>query len=152
MNTEKKRKLVTIVFDQELRGILNDFMSNHEYEVESAKDGLDAFHKLARNYYHLIITDVQMPGLGGVDQVPRLKRIQPWARIIAIPMRKITRKERAILESSADVCIEKPFALSQLKTVFHGMFPQFEGTNVLNRPRVEQGGSILANRLELVRK
>jgi len=32
--------------------------------MESAKDGLDAFHKLAKNYYDMIITDIQMPGLG----------------------------------------------------------------------------------------
>jgi len=123
MNTEKKRKMVIIVYDPGLRAILSDFMSNQEYEVDSAKDGLDAFHKLAKNYYDLIITDMQMPGLGGVNQVPRLKRIQHWARVIVIPMRKIKRKERPILESAADVCIEKPFTVNQLKNIIQDMFP-----------------------------
>jgi CheY-like chemotaxis protein len=35
-------------------------MSSPEFEVESAKDGLDAFHKLAKTYFDLIITDIQM--------------------------------------------------------------------------------------------
>jgi two-component system, NtrC family, response regulator PilR len=127
LNIEKKRKLVTIVFDPELRNILNDFMSNPEYGMDSAKDGLDAFHKLAKNYYDLIITDMQMPGLGGIDQLPRLKRIQPWARIVVISMKKIRRNERQVLESTADVCIEKPFMLGQLKTAIQEMLLLAEG-------------------------
>jgi two-component system, NtrC family, response regulator PilR len=127
MHDEKKRKLVTIVSDEKLRSLLQDFMSGDDYGVESAQDGLDAFHKLAKKYFDLIITDVQMPGLGGVNLLPRLKQIQPWARVIVIPTRRITRKERPIVESAADVCLEKPFELNQLKTVIQGMFPPPEG-------------------------
>jgi len=126
MNIEKTHRGVTIVFDPELRTLLNDFMSSHEYGMESAKDGLDAFHKLAKNYYDMIITDMQMPGLGGVDLVPRLKRIQPWARVVVITTRKISRKERQIIESAADVCIEKPFEVRQLTNVIQGIFPPAE--------------------------
>jgi len=126
MNIEKTHRGVTIVFDPELRTLLNDFMSSREYGMESAKDGLDAFHKLAKNYYDMIITDMQMPGLGGVDQVTRLKRIQPWARVVVITTRKISRKERQIIESEADVFIEKPFKVSQLTTLIQGIFPPAE--------------------------
>ncbi|MCU0594641.1 MAG: response regulator [Desulfobacterota bacterium] len=139
MNTEKTRKLVTIVFDPELRALLNDFMSSHDYGVESAEDGLDAFHKLAKNYFDLIITDIRMPGLGGADMVPRLKRIQPWARVIVIPTKKIKRKERQILESAADVCLEKPFKLSQLRTVIQGMFPLAQDTTPSTDQMLNQG-------------
>ena len=128
MNDEKKRKLVTIVFDEKLRSLLQDFMNGDEYGVESAKDGLDAFHKLAKKYFDLIITDFQMPGLGGVKLLPRLKQIQPWARVIVIPTRKIKRRERQIVESAADACLERPFQLNQLRMIIQGMFPPPQGT------------------------
>jgi len=123
MNAEKKRNLITIVFDGKLRSLLRDFMSGDEYGVESAQDGLDAFHKLAKKYFDLIITDFQMPGLGGVNLLPRLRMIQPWARVIVIPTKKIKRRERQIVESAADACLEKPFELNQLKKIIQGMFP-----------------------------
>jgi CheY-like chemotaxis protein len=123
MNADKKRKLVTIVFDEKLRSLLQDFIDGDEYGVESARDGLDAFHRLAKRYFDLIITDAQMPGLGGVNLLPRLRQIQPWARVVVIPTKKIRRRERQIIESAADACLEKPFQLSQLKTVIQGMFP-----------------------------
>lgn len=123
MNADKKRKLVTVVFDQELRSVLQDFINGDEYGVESARDGLDAFHKLAKTYFDLIITDAQMPGLGGVNLLPRLKQIQPWARVIVIPTKRMKRRERQIVESAANVCLEKPFQLNKLRTIIQGMFP-----------------------------
>ena len=126
MNAEKKRNLVTIVFDEELRSLLQDFMNGDEYGVESAKDGLDAFHKLAKKYFDLIITDFQMPGLGGVNLLPRLKMIHPWARVIVIPTKRMTRNERQIVESTADVCLEKPFQLDQLKKIVQRIFASIE--------------------------
>jgi hypothetical protein len=34
------------------------------------------------------------------------------------------RRERQIMESAADVCLEKPFQLNQLKTIMQAMFPE----------------------------
>ena len=127
MNAGKKRKLVTVVFDEELRSVLQDFINGEEYGVESARDGLDAFHKLAKTYFDLIITDAQMPGLGGVNLLPRLKQIQPWARVIVIPTKKMNRRERQIMESASDYCLERPFQLDQLKKVMQAMFPPAGG-------------------------
>jgi len=123
MNADKKRKLVTVIFDEELRSLLQDFFNGDEYGVESARDGLDAFHKLAKTYFDLIITDAQMPGLGGVNLLPRVKQIQPWARVIVIPPRKMKPRERQIMESAADVCLDRPFQLNQLKTIMKAIFP-----------------------------
>jgi DNA-binding NtrC family response regulator len=139
MSTEKMRKVVTIVFDPGLRALLSDFMSSNSYGVESANDGLDAFHKLAKSYFDLIITDMQMPGFGGVALLPRLKRIQPWARVIVIPTKRIKRRERQIVESSADACLEKPFNLNQLKTVIQGILPMAEDARPSTDQRWNQG-------------
>jgi DNA-binding NtrC family response regulator len=117
MNIEKKRRIVTLVHDQELRSLLNDFIPDGKYELESARDGLDGFHKLAKTYFDLIITDFRLPGLGGVNLLPRLKRIQPWARVLVIPTAGVNRGQRRVIESEADVCLEKPFQVEQLKTV-----------------------------------
>lgn len=122
MNTPENRRFVAIVFDEDLRSVLQDFIKEDGYEVETASDGLDAFHRLAKTYFDLIITDFQMPGLGGVHFLPRLRRIQPWARVIAIPTRRIHRREREIVEAASDACLDKPFEMKKLKTVIEKMF------------------------------
>ena len=139
MNAEKKRNLITIVFDEELRSLLQDFISGDEYGVESAQDGLDAFHKLAKKYFDLIITDFQMPGLGGVNLLPRLRMIQPWARVIVIPTAKVKRGQRKIIESAADACLERPFEVGQLRTTIQKMFVGVEDKAVPTEEGLKPG-------------
>jgi DNA-binding response OmpR family regulator len=122
MNDEKRRRIITVVYDPGLRSLLQDFFDGDPYEVESPSNGLDAFHQLAKKYFDLIITDCQMPGLGGVDLLPRLKRIHPWARVIVLPAKRMKRHERKMVESEADVCLTKPFQLNDLKMVIQRMF------------------------------
>jgi len=117
MNVERKRRIIALIHDRELRSLMNDFIPDGKFELESAQDGLDGFHKLAKTYFDLIITDFRMTGLGGVNLLPRLKRIQPWARILVIPTAGVNRYQRRVIESEADVCLEKPFQVEQLKMV-----------------------------------
>ncbi len=130
MKTGQKRKLVTILYDQDLRSLLQDFMQDGEYEVESAQNGMEAFHKLAKKYFDLIITDFQMPGLSGVNLLPRLRMIQPWARVVVIPTRRLRQSERQIMESAADAVLAKPFSIDQLKTVIQKAFAATERMDV----------------------
>jgi len=121
MSDEKKRILM-IVHDDEMRSLLRDFIHEDGYEVEDAVGGMDAFHKLAKKYFHLIVTDVCMPGLGGWEMLPRLKRIQPWACVIAIPSFGIKKAQRKLLEQNADAYLEKPFHMEEFRKLIHNKF------------------------------
>ena len=139
MNAEKRRKLVTIIYEEELRSLIRGFLDGDTYDVASAADGLDAFHKLAKEYFDLIITDARMPGLDGVNLLPRLRRIQPWARVIVIPTKRMKRGERQIIESAADVCLEKPFQVERLKRIIQKMFTTAEDEVFQGKKEWESG-------------
>lgn len=139
MTAEKRKNLVTIVYEKELGSLIRDFLNGDTYDVASAADGMDAFHKLAKEYFDLIITDVQMPGLGGVNLLPRLRRIQPWARLIVIPTKRMKRRDREIMESAADICLEKPFRIEQLKEIIQRMFSATDGQAIPSKKEWESG-------------
>lgn len=137
MTAEKRKKLVTIVYEKELESTIRDFLNGDAYDVASAVDGMDAFHKLAKEYFDVIITDARMPGLGGVSLLPRLRRIQPWARLIVIPTRRMKRKDWKIMESTADICLEKPFRIEQLKEIIQRMLAPADGQKTLGKKEWE---------------
>ncbi len=126
MSDEKKRILM-IVHDKEMRSLLRDFIHEDGYEVEGVIDGMDAFHKLAKKYFHLIVTDVSMPGLGGWEMLPRLKRIQPWACVVAIPSFGIKKAQRKLLEQNADAYLEQPFHMEDFRRLIHNKLSSTAG-------------------------
>jgi two-component system, NtrC family, C4-dicarboxylate transport response regulator DctD len=71
-------------------------------EVEQARNGFEALQKLDENSFHVVVSDIRMPGLDGVDLVkrirPKLQRIpivlisgDPMASTEAIPHSEVLR-------------------------------------------------------------
>lgn len=52
------------------------------YQVEEAASGEEALEMIARSEYEVILTDIRMPGLSGVDLLKRIKDISPDAIVI----------------------------------------------------------------------
>ena len=77
--------------------------------AESALDGVDAVELLKVNSYEIILADVHLPVISGLDLIPQITRLCPDAKIIVITGR--ADKETAIqaLRSGAFDFLEKPF-------------------------------------------
>ena len=66
---------ILIVDDEKvIRDILSDFLSMEGYLVRSVEDGLQAIKELQRRSYNLIITDLKMPNMGGLELLEEVRR------------------------------------------------------------------------------
>ncbi|HBH48600.1 MAG TPA: hypothetical protein DDX98_08165 [Bacteroidales bacterium] len=52
--------------------------------AETAKDGLEALNKIKNNYYDLVITDIVMPKMEGIELINHIQSHSPTSQIIAI--------------------------------------------------------------------
>jgi DNA-binding response OmpR family regulator len=118
MNNDKKRILV-VEDDEEMRSLLKDFIQAEGFETDSASDGSEAFRKLAKESFDLIITDVRMPGLTGLDILPGVRRLQPEASIIVITAFGSEEVRRRAFERGATAYLEKPIHFNNLRTLIH---------------------------------
>ncbi len=118
MNNARKRILV-IDDDQEMRSLLIDFMQNEGFEVDSADTGLRAYKKVTDRTFDLIITDVRMPGLNGLDILPDIKKIQPGVFIIVITAFGGPEIHRKAILRGANGYLEKPIRLETLSCLIH---------------------------------
>jgi DNA-binding response OmpR family regulator len=76
---------ILVVDDDELIGeAIQKVLSQRGYGVLRARDGLEALRIYDPRTVHLVLTDMIMPGLEGVEFVIRLKRLDPHAKIIAM--------------------------------------------------------------------
>ena len=54
-----------------------DTLRDEGYDVTGTKDGSEALLKLEKDHYDVLITDIKMPGLSGIDLLGKVKEKQP---------------------------------------------------------------------------
>lgn len=78
---EKEYKRVLIVDDSHpTREIEKSILEFEDYSVSTAVDGIDALEKSEEQYYHLIITDIQMPRMDGITLIDNLRKKDKYAK------------------------------------------------------------------------
>ena len=120
MGNDKKRILV-IEDDEEMRSLLKDFFEEYGFEIDSVSNGSEAFRKIAREPFDLIITDIRMPGLTGLDILPGIKKLQPEVSIIVITAFGSEEVSRKAFDRGATAYLEKPILFNKLRTLVHEM-------------------------------
>ena len=115
LDLEQHAKSVLIVDDE---AIIRDLCSKalKGYRVFQAGDGEEAVKIFQQEEIDVILTDVMMPKMGGIELLKRLKEIEPT--IVVIVMTGFAEKDIILnaLKADADDFISKPLNLLQLKT------------------------------------
>ncbi|OOZ40296.1 hypothetical protein BOW53_08290 [Solemya pervernicosa gill symbiont] len=76
---------ILIVDDEEpVRAMLRDMLEVHEHEVEEAVDGRDAIECYRRGHFDMVITDLVMPDMNGLDLIMALREEKKDVKILAI--------------------------------------------------------------------
>ncbi len=110
-------RIMIIEDDEEMRSLLKDFFEEEGFETDSVSNGVDALKVLSGDHFDLVITDLQMPGLTGLDILPTIRRLKPETPIIVMTAYGSEDLRRRTLERGATIYLEKPIRLSQLKTL-----------------------------------
>jgi YesN/AraC family two-component response regulator len=78
-------KRILVVDDNTMmRKLVINLFRNETYEFDEAGDGSEGLEKMASTCYDLVITDIVMPGMEGIEMIMQAKRKFPKVKIIAI--------------------------------------------------------------------
>jgi two-component system sensor histidine kinase and response regulator WspE len=93
LRTEQKRVKRILVVDDSItvREVQRQLLANQGYEVEVAVDGMEGWNAARQGAFDLVITDVDMPRLNGIDLV-RMIRQDP--RLQSVPVVIVSYKDR----------------------------------------------------------
>ncbi|MBA3974903.1 MAG: hybrid sensor histidine kinase/response regulator [Candidatus Solibacter sp.] len=85
-------------------------MKKRGYEVDVAGDGMSAIEALERRSYGLVLMDVQMPGLDGLETTRRIRRDDRFTRlpIVAMTAHAMSGDKERCLEAGMDAYLAKP--------------------------------------------
>jgi DNA-binding NtrC family response regulator len=90
-------------------------LEKKDYEVVTAASGEEASKKLAISPYDLVITDISMPGMSGLELLSYIKEKYPKTEVIVITAYGSEEKKEESLQKGARYYIEKPFEIKKIK-------------------------------------
>lgn len=111
-----RRKLARILLvddDASMRAVLGNELE--EYQVSLANDGIQALELFKNGDFDLIVTDLKMPRMGGMELLAEIRQINPEAKVILISG-FIDWETKGMLEQMGAVAVlEKPMGVLKLK-------------------------------------
>src|SRR5687767_8757841 len=101
---------IFIVDDEEsIREFFEIMLKREGYEVVTASNGAEALEKLKKQAVDLIISDIQMPELSGLELLGKVKEIDPEMAVIMITAFGSTETAVEAMKLGAYDYIQKPF-------------------------------------------
>jgi response regulator RpfG family c-di-GMP phosphodiesterase len=116
--SQEERPRVLVVDDEKfIREILAEFLGMEGYFVRTAEDGSSALAELGRAHYDLVISDLKMPKMGGMELLEAMSRVAPNA--LTVIMTGFGTVETAIdaMKRGAYDYILKPFKVEEVTMV-----------------------------------
>lgn len=107
---------ILVVEDERLLcdGIAED-LELEKYTVDRCYDGADAHERLFVEPYDLVILDLNLPGMDGLELLRRIRSERPELRVLILSARAQLSDKVAGLDLGADDYLTKPFALEELE-------------------------------------
>src|SRR5215471_13730801 len=110
--TERSRILV-VDDESQITRVLKTALSSQGYEVKTAMDGETGFNAAMDWLPDLVITDLAMPGMSGVE-LCRAVRERSQVPIIVLSVRGEEKTKVEALDAGADDYVTKPFSVNEL--------------------------------------
>jgi PAS domain S-box-containing protein len=108
-----------LVIDDEatVAATLREILEPLGHRVDTVDDGQEALRRLETAAYDVVLTDMNMPGMGGVELYRHLKQRQPRLaeRLLVVTGDTLSESLRSFLDRTGLPCIEKPFVPAEVR-------------------------------------
>ena len=114
---ENKIKILIVDDNQDYLEVLSEYLTDQGYDVVSCYNGKDAQEKFAEFLPNIVVTDIVMPEVDGIELLLALRKINPEINVIAMSggNRGYAGSYLKMAEKlGANVILNKPFELSTL--------------------------------------
>jgi putative nucleotidyltransferase with HDIG domain len=116
MPTTMSPRILIVDDEIEITEILADLLSE-EYECLKAGSAEDALAHLRQGQFQLVISDITMPGMSGLEMIPHVKEIAPETVVVMISGMQTVESAIGALRLGAFDYLMKPFDLRQVEAV-----------------------------------
>jgi DNA-binding NtrC family response regulator len=90
-------------------------LSKGPYEIETFLDGESALQRLKQEGFDLLLCDLRLPGMSGLDLLKMVRKQSPWTEVILITAHSTVNSAIEAIQAGAFHYVIKPFKLAEIK-------------------------------------
>jgi DNA-binding NtrC family response regulator len=110
-----KGRLLIVDDERSIRFALGGLLRKEGYEVETAESGEEALSKVKAGSFHVVITDLSMKGISGLDLLRSIREIDPACAVLMITAYGTQRIAVEAMKAGAEDYLPKPFDNDELR-------------------------------------
>lgn len=103
--------------DKDVCEYLEDFLTHDGYRVRTISDPTLALEELRQSDYHVVILDLMMPKLNGMDLLGRIRKIDDDVAVVILTGYPSLETATASIEHNVSAYIKKPFSIDDFREV-----------------------------------
>lgn len=108
-------KILVVDDDKDMRENIVEILSVDDFEVSAAESGEEALEQVKGSSFDLVLLDLLMPGISGMEVLPLLKRESPSTQVIMVTAFSTIDNAVEAMRKGADDYITKPFKIDELR-------------------------------------
>ncbi len=114
---QEQLKILVIDDDPSIRNMLAIVLKKSGYQVTCTESGKTSLEKLKKESFDLIISDIKMPDINGIELLKKIKTISPEVPVIMITAFASANDAVEAMKLGAEDYVTKPFSLDELKII-----------------------------------
>ncbi len=120
------KNILIIEDEKEIREGLAELLEGAGFSVESAENGQQGLEKIGKKDFDVVVTDLIMPVVGGMEVLRETKRIKPHTCVILITAFATVDNAVEAMKSGASDYITKPFRIDEVQTKIRKVLTEAE--------------------------
>lgn len=117
-----------------MRKTLQDILEDESYRVQIASSGAEAIEMCHQQRFDIILMDVRMPGLNGVEAFRRIKNFSEGTRVIMMSAYSVDELKREALEEGAIAFLQKPVDVEKVLTLIKETEQRQQHSDLVEKP------------------
>lgn len=137
-NSDIKRNILVVDDEPQIIRVLKTTLSSQGYGIRTAADGIQALHEMKTWSPDLVITDLRMPNMDGLELCRHI-RAQSRVPIIVLSVKGEEAIKVEALDAGADDYVTKPFSIKELLARVRASFRRTAAPEETENPLIELG-------------
>jgi DNA-binding NtrC family response regulator len=110
-------KILVVDDDRDVCEYLSDFLNREGFSVATITDPTEALAELKQNEYHLVVLDLKMPKMTGIDLLQQIRRVDDDVAVVILTGHPSLETATASIQHDVSAYLKKPFTSEEFREV-----------------------------------